>query len=80
MPYKIGEKDLFKFFQEESLLYFLKKQSPDVASLPNTAGQMAAAMSANPEEELSPETLQQGYISFPEDRVSSGVQPMQGLT
>lgn len=75
MPYKIGEKDLFKF----SLMYFLKKQSLEVASLPNTVWQMAASMSANPEEELTLETLQQGYILFPEDPVSSRVQPMLGL-
>lgn len=74
VPFKIGEEDLFKFSQEESLLYFLKKQSPEVASLPNKVWQMVAAISANPEEELTPETLQQGYISFPEDPVSSWVQ------
>ncbi|MEW8309751.1 MAG: hypothetical protein G8D88_21710, partial [gamma proteobacterium symbiont of Ctena orbiculata] len=72
VPYAIGEKDLLKFSQEESVLFFLKKQSPEV---------VPAAISANPEEELTPETLQQGYIAFPEDpvTVSSGVQPMQGL-
>lgn len=81
VPYIIGEKDLLKFSQEESVLFFLKKQSPEVASMQNTVGQMAAAISANPEEELTLETLQQGYISFPEDpvAVSRGVQPMQGL-
>lgn len=48
-----------------------------MASVPNTVEQV----SANPAEKLTPETLQQRYISFPEDPVaiSSGVQSLQGL-
>ena len=49
VPYKIGEEDMAKFTQEESLLYFLKKQSGEVMPGEETsASEEAQVIMQNP--------------------------------
>ena len=63
IPYKIRETDLLKFSQEESVLFFLKKQSGEQSPVTATVEQMSAASPDQLAGALSSDTLRLGYIS-----------------
>ena len=65
IPYKIGETDLLKLSQEESVVFFLKKQSGEQSPVTATVEvlQMSAASPDQLARVLSSDTLLLGYIS-----------------
>ena len=63
VPYQIGETDLLKFTQEESLLFFLKKQAGEPSQVTTVAEPMPAASPDQLAETLTSDTLRIGYIA-----------------
>ena len=78
VPYRVGEKDLLKFSQEESLLYYLQRQSPQTVQQPNATGVVDVQVPDDPLEILTAETLNQGFISIPEEISQDGAQLIPG--
>ena len=75
VPYKIGEADLMKFSQEESALFFLKRQTMEAQSRPSTATKGPGETIS---EDLMSETIGQGYFRMPGD-LSLSNHAMQGV-
>ena len=65
VPYQIGETDLLKFTQEESQLFFLKKQAGDQSQVTTVPDPMPAASPDLLAETLTSDTLRLGYIAEP---------------
>ncbi|MEW8615600.1 MAG: hypothetical protein AB2610_20785, partial [Candidatus Thiodiazotropha sp.] len=78
VPYRVGEKDLLKFSQEQSLLYYLQRQSPQTVQQPNATGVVDIQVPDDPAEILTAETLNQGFISIPEESSQGGAQLISG--
>ena len=78
VPYRVGEKDLLKFSQEQSLLYYLQRQSPQTVHQPNATGVVDVQVPDDPLEILTAETLNQGFISIPEESSQDGAQLIPG--
>ena len=78
VPYRVGEKDLLKFSQEQSLLYYLQRQSPQAVQQPNATGVVDVQVPDDPLEILTAETLNQGFISIPEENLQDGAQLIPG--
>ena len=78
VPYRVGEKDLLKFSQEQSLLYYLQRQSPQTVQQPNATGVVDVQVPDDPLEILTAETLNQGFISIPEKNLQDGAQLIPG--
>ena len=62
IPYKIGEMDMLKFSQEESVLFYLKKQSGDSLPAFSPAAQISTSMPAQPTGQLSLNSPQPQYL------------------
>ena len=78
VPYRVGEKDLLKFSKEQSLLYYLQRQSPQTVQQPNATGVVDVQVPDDPLEILTAETLNQGFISIPEEISQDGAQLIPG--
>ena len=78
VPYQVGEKDLRKFCQEQSLLYYLQRQSPQTVQQPNATGVVDVQVPDDPLEILTAETLNQVFISIPEEISQDGAQLIPG--
>ncbi|MEW8644208.1 MAG: hypothetical protein AB2609_19455, partial [Candidatus Thiodiazotropha sp.] len=75
-PCKITDSDLQKFSQEESLVFFLKKQASVTTAIPRTVSNMVASNSDVLGNSLSEETLRRGYI----DPTPVSMAPVQPAT
>ncbi|MEW8446107.1 MAG: hypothetical protein AB2661_19655, partial [Candidatus Thiodiazotropha sp.] len=78
VPYRVGEKDLLKFSQEQSLLCYLQRQSPQTVQQSNATGVVDIQVPDDPAEILTAETLNQGFISIPEENSQGGAQLIPG--
>ena len=63
IPYKIGETDMLKFSQEESMLFYLKKQSGESSPALSSAAQTSTTVPAQPTGQLSFNSPQPQYLS-----------------
>ena len=63
IPYKIGETDMLKFSQEESMLFYLKKQSGESSPALSSAAQTSTTVPAQPTGHLSFNSTQPQYLS-----------------
>ena len=63
IPYKIGETDMLKFSQEESMLFYLKKQSGESSPALSSAAQTSTTIPAQPTGQLSFNSPQPQYLS-----------------
>ena len=63
IPYKIGETDMLKFSQEESMLFYLKKQSGESSPALSSAAQTSTTVPAPPTGQLSFNSPQPQYLS-----------------
>ena len=63
IPYKIGEMDMLKFSQEESMLFYLKKQSGESSPALSSAAQTSTTVPAQPTGQLSFNSPQPQYLS-----------------
>ena len=63
IPYKIGETDMLKFSQEESMLFYLKKRSGESSPALSSAAQTSTTVPAQPTGQLSFNSPQPQYLS-----------------
>ena len=63
IPYKIGETDMLKFSQEESMLFYLKKQSGESSPALSSVAQTSTTVPAQPTGQLSFNSPQPQYLS-----------------
>ena len=63
IPYKIGETDMLKFSQEESMLFYLKKQSVESSPALSSAAQTSTTVPAQPTGQLSFNSPHPQYLS-----------------
>ena len=63
IPYKIGETDMLKFSQEESMLFYLKKQSGESSPALSSAAQTSTTVPAQTTGQLSFNSPQPQYLS-----------------
>ena len=63
IPYKIGETDMLKFSQEESMLFYLKKQSGESSPALSSTAQTSTTVPAQPTGQLSFNSPQPQYLS-----------------
>ena len=78
-PCRITDSDLQKFSQEESLVFFLKKQASVTTAIPRNVSNLVASNSDVLGNSLSEETLRRGYID-PTPVSMAPVQPATATT